>query len=294
MTGPTVLIVDDDPVSVVTLVQRLEAMSFATATARSGREAIQRITAHPPDVIMLDVVTPEMDGIEVCRWIQSRPDTASIPVIFLSARGALDDRAAALLLGVRDYLLKPLACPVPADRVGGAAHNKRQADALRKPSYAERDTLIDPLTRVLNRRGLQTHLLQEIARAHRYATPLSCLMLDVDQFKAINDRFGPARGDEALMELASSLIGCCRPTDFVARYGGEEFTVLLPHTPREGALACAERIRSCIADRTLAGLATVSLGVAQWTPGEDAYSLLERADGTLFEAKAAGGNCIGG
>ncbi len=284
MTGPTILVVDDDAENVELLVDRLRAMNFETELTSSGREAIERITARSPDVILLDTVMPEMDGFEVCRWLQSQPAIAAIPVIFLSAQKTLDAKTTGLLLGANDYLHKPF---VPA------AHDKMQADALHtQASYLERNSLLDPLTRILNRRGLQTHLAQEVARSRRYGMPLTCIMLDVDHFKALNERHGCAYGDGALQELASNLIACCRPTDFVARYGGEEFTVLLPHTPLTGAAACAERIRSKVAAHTLAGLATVSLGIAEFEPDEDGHSLLERADGAMYDAKAAGGNCI--
>lgn len=293
MTGPSILVVDDVAANLKLMVDHLQAMNFETDTASNSREAIARIMARPPDVILLDTAAPETDGFAVCRWLRSRPTSAAIPVIFLSAQNTLDPKTMGLLMGARDYLAKPLVPVERVDRVAANAHDQMVADPPRaSTSSNERNSLLDPLTRILNRRGLQIHLVQEVARSRRYGMPLSCIMLDVDEFTAINERHGHAYGDEALQQLASNLIACCRPTDFVARYGGEEFTVLLPHTPLPGAGACAERIRTKVAAYSLTGLATVSLGIAELEPDEDEHSLLERADGAMYDAKAAGGNCI--
>lgn len=283
MKEPTVLVVDDDADRARALRDRLQALAYGTTTAANGREAIQQMMMGLPDVILLDITRPASDAAGLCQWLQLQPETAAIPVIHRPLGGSHDDKTIALLGGARHLF----GAAGPAATSGGRA----AAEPARAPVTHE--ALLDQIAGVLNRRGLQMHLIQEVARAKRYRTPLSCVMLTVDRWDELVIAHSQAQRDAVLRELGHTLVACCRPTDFVARYGGEEFTVLLPHTGLQGALACAERIRRTAAAQVPTSLSTVSVGVAEHDDAdEDEHALLERADAALYKAKAAGGNCV--
>jgi diguanylate cyclase (GGDEF)-like protein len=288
---PRVLIVDDQPVNVQALYQ-VFAADHQVFMATSGEQALLLCRREPPDLILLDVVMPGMDGYAVCAGLKADATTRDIPVIFVTAH---DDEAAetrGLDAGAVDFISKPFNPKVVRARVRTHLMLKAQADVLRHWVY------IDGLTGVRNRRDFDERLAAEWGRAVRNRTALSVVLLDVDFFKRYNDCYGHQAGDECLRRIAGSLkTGLKRPGDLVARYGGEEFACLLPDTGLAGAMTVAKQLREQVfaqqiphAESSVAPVVTVSLGVCSKGAdvGGSAELLLRLADAQLYEAKARG------
>jgi diguanylate cyclase (GGDEF)-like protein len=287
-----ILIVDDVPINIQVLARALKS-DYDVKITTKGEKAIEIASSeNPPDLILLDIMMPGMDGYEVCRRLKNNPKTLHLPVIFITAKGEVEDETAGLALGAVDYITKPFHLPIIKARVKTHLHLKRKSDML------ERLASLDALTDIPNRRRFDEVLRVEWNRAKRTATPLSLILIDLDYFKSFNDNYGHAAGDECLYRVAQTLSGCLkRAGDFCARYGGEEFVVVLPNTSTEAAIAIAEDIhkhiellniphaRSIVSDRV-----TASLGAATVVPGGDITpdSLLNAADGMLYKAKKAG------
>jgi diguanylate cyclase (GGDEF)-like protein len=292
---PRILIVDDVPVNIRMLGEALRK-EYDVRVATSGAKALELagIKEDAPDLILLDVMMPGMDGYDVCRRLKEDPATRGIPVIFITAKGEVQDETLGLDLGAVDYITKPFKLPIVLARVRTHLGLKRKTDLL------ESLASIDGLTDIPNRRALDQALDQEWRRASRAGAPMAVIILDVDYFKRYNDRFGHAAGDECLRKVARTLTAALlRPADLAARYGGEEFAAVLPETQLEDAGQVAERIRVGVADLALphpdseaAPVVTVSLGVAAtWPePNRTLQELVEKADRLLYEAKSSGRN----
>ena len=287
------LVVDDQPINVQALYQ-VFAAEHQVFMATSGEQALAMCAAKQPDLVLLDVEMPGMDGHEVCRRLQADPATRDVPVIFVTAHNDEAAETFGLELGAVDFISKPVNPKIVRARVKTQLTLKAQSDLLRQWAY------IDGLTGVFNRRHFDEHLKAEWGRALRAQTTLSVVLLDVDFFKRYNDRYGHQAGDECLRRVAATLkAGLHRPCDIVARYGGEEFVFLLPDTGLSGALTLAERLRQRVfdesiphADSSVAAVVTVSLGVcgtAQGPPGTK-EALLREADAQLYQAKSGGRN----
>ncbi|MEQ9330146.1 PleD family two-component system response regulator [Thalassobaculum sp.] len=292
---PKILIVDDDPANIDLLAAILEEdgeILFAT----SGNAALAMAESERPDIVLLDVVMPDLDGYEVCRRLKDNPATAQIPVVFITALDQETDEEAGLAAGAVDYVAKPISAPITRARVRTHMELKRHRDHLAELAY------LDGLTGVANRRRFDEYAELEWRRARRHGRPVSVLMVDVDQFKHFNDHYGHQAGDACLQKVAAVLGGLVnRPADLLARYGGEEFVCVLPETPAEGARVLAERMRAAVEGLGIAhdgagaaGCVTISIGVA--TAVVDASSTLEdtlaRADAQLYRAKSAGRNRV--
>ena len=249
-----------------------------------------------PDLILLDIMMPGMDGFEVCERLKSNPITADIPVIFVTALNEMEDEAKGLDVGAIDYIRKPFSLPIVAARVKNHLELKQHRDLLRNLSS------MDGLTGIANRRRFDETLEKEWHRAARASVPISIVMIDVDSFKAYNDHYGHVAGDECLRVVAQVLQTCfARSSDLVARYGGEEFAAILPGTDEPGAAIAAqkavdemryreiEHVRSAAAD-----VLTVSAGVASTipTPGSSREFLIQAADRMLYQAKTEGRNRV--
>ena len=295
MGGRTILVVDDLPSNIEVLSHAIgdeHEILFATG----GQEALNIATAEMPDLILLDVIMPGMDGYEVCARLKSDPRTREIPVIFVTAMDQDDDEARGLSIGAIDYLTKPIRPAIVRARVRNHLQLKSYRDFL------EYLSLTDGLTGVPNRRRFDVYLESEWRRARRNGAPISLVILDIDLFKAYNDGYGHPAGDECLRRVAGALVGCVRrPADLVARYGGEEFACLLPDTELDGAVSVAEQIRKNIdelniphAHSSVSGRITVSMGVASRVPegAETPADLVRRADECMYEAKRGGRNQV--
>ena len=294
---PLILIVDDTPTNIQVLAESLRA-DYRVKVATSGQAALEIVARDNPDLVLLDVMMPGMDGYDVCRRLKQQPETQNIPVIFVTARTETVDEELGLNLGAVDYIAKPFHLAIVKSRVRNHINLKLKTDLL------ESLALLDGLTNIPNRRRFDEALEQEWKRSVRTGTPLSLIMSDIDFFKRYNDNYGHGMGDICLKQVATALAAAItRPSDLVARYGGEEFVALLPETDAEGARLIAERFRSNAEalqiphERSDASRwVTVSVGVASLIPkAEDAFQeLMKQADHMLYRAKELGRNRVCG
>ncbi|WP_432735297.1 diguanylate cyclase [Maridesulfovibrio sp. FT414] len=290
-----ILIVDDAPANIKLLGAVLRE-DYRIAVARDGMNALEIAASEDsPDLILLDIVMPEIDGYEVCRRLKKNPATQNIPVIFITSRDQVEDEAKGLELGAVDYITKPFSLPIVKVRVKTQLELKRQRDMLMELS------VIDPLTGLPNRRQLEDRLALEWQRARRHGSSLCAAFIDIDYFKKFNDTQGHAKGDECLRLVARELAGNMkRSTDLLVRYGGEEFVALFPDTDIDGGMTIAENLRAGIQGLNIEHhasdkkIVTVSIGVSSMIPGHGNSSelLLEAADRALYQAKDKGRNRI--
>ena len=289
---PRLLVVDDQSIHIQVLYRALSA-EYQLFMANSGEQALRVCRDQLPDLVLLDVVMPDMDGFEVLQQLKAKPETTDIPVIFVTAHGGDEIETQCLQAGAVDFIPKPVNPSVVRARVKTHLTLKFQSDLLRDMAF------IDGLTGVSNRRHFDDRLAAEWGRAQRSASPLSLILLDVDFFKSFNDHYGHQAGDDCLRQIAKVLKAeLKRPTDLVARYGGEEFVCLLPDASLEDAMVMAERLLDAVKTRGIAHLysdaapvVTVSLGVATRGPelgNTQAAKLLALADAQLYQAKRTG------
>uniref|UniRef100_UPI001F55F51B GGDEF domain-containing protein n=1 Tax=Anaeromyxobacter oryzisoli TaxID=2925408 RepID=UPI001F55F51B len=283
------LVADDEPDAREALSLALEP-DYEVLTAADGLEAVELARAERPDVVLLDLTMPRLDGLQALERLRADPATAEIPVIFVSAHGEDAVKVRSLDLGAADYLQKPFSERELRARVERTLRLVRSHRALRELAQT------DALTGLANLRAFRARIDEEVKRARRYRTPLTCVMADMDQLKPINDQLGHAAGDRAIAAVAAVLRHELRETDFGARYGGDEFVVLLPHTTAEEGRVFAERACTRLRETVLEiGGRRVplgaSFGVACLAPDarEDApEALLHAADAALYAAKRAG------
>lgn len=288
---PCLLVVDDQPINIQAL-YRIFAPDHRVLMATSGAKALALCKEDPPDLVLLDVEMPELDGYEVCARLKADEATRNIPVIFVTSHTDADEETRGLELGATDFIAKPVNPAVVRARVKTHLTLKAQSDLLRQMVF------LDGLTGVANRRCFDERLDVEWRRAARNASPLALLMLDVDHFKRFNDCYGHQTGDECLRQVAAAIKGSLvRPGDVVARYGGEEFACVLPATDFEGALAVGAGIERAVrglqiphAQSDVSDVLTLSIGVSMGLPERDGdpARLLALADAQLYRAKHGG------
>lgn len=289
-----ILIVDDMPINIQVLARPLKS-DYNIKIATNGEMALKiAASRNPPDLILLDIIMPEMDGYEVCKRLKRDPRTQNIPVIFITAKSDVEDETRGLELGAVDYITKPFQIPIVKARVKTQINLKRKSDLL------ESLAALDALTEIANRRRFDEVLEAEWNRARRANTPLSLIIMDVDYFKKYNDIYGHAAGDDCLKRVAQALkYGLRRSSDYIARYGGEEFAVVLPGTDAEAAARVAEQLVGGIAslaiphsDSEASNCITISAGSATIVPDDELSprTLLEAADKMLYDAKRTGRN----
>ena len=292
---PQLLIVDDEQSNIL-LLKELLADQARLLHANDGEQCLTIARAHTPDLILLDVMMPGMDGFEVIRQLKGEEALASIPVIFITARDDADSEAQGLMLGARDYIHKPFNATIVQARVQAHLQLEGQRRLL------EQQAGLDPLTGIANRRKLNEYLELEWATAQREQGPLSLVMLDIDYFKPYNDTYGHPAGDKALIQVARVLDAHTqRPRDLAARVGGEEFVLLLPETDLAGAQRVLEQCQRAIAALQIrhdsAGdghpWLSCSMGGVSCYPGPGLQPswLLQSADNMLYQAKHEGRNC---
>lgn len=278
------------------VVDTLDDESYRVETARDGVEAIERVRTDPPDLLLLDVMMPKMNGLEVCRIVKSMANDSFIPIILVTVKGDIDSKVTGLKLGADDYLAKPFNPLELRARVASMLRIKALQDKINsKRRELEALSVTDDLTHLYNHRAMQQRLRDEFRRAQRYNEPLSVLMLDIDHFKAVNDQHGHQFGDFVLQEMAKLMLNSVRQIDVVARYGGEEFLVILPKTHFSGSLTVADRIWRTVGshrftDGTHEHRLTVSIGISFY-PNKNVISvedLVAYADEALYQAKDEG------
>jgi diguanylate cyclase (GGDEF)-like protein len=288
-----VLVADDSAVVRKVLRDRLGEQGWAVEEARDGVEALERAHRSPPEVILLDIEMPRMNGYETLAALKAAPGLRDIPVIFLTARDDATDVADGLRRGAHDYLRKPFETPELVARLLVAQRTKALRDELRAHNVQlERLATTDALTGLVNRRVTQERLEEAVSRSRRHGRPLSALMIDVDHFKGINDALGHAAGDEVLVALATAVRDRLRREDVCGRWGGEELAVVLPDTTVEEAALVGEALRLTVATLPLRAPATISVGVAERREHDSAETLVRRADAALYAAKRAGRNTV--
>jgi two-component system, cell cycle response regulator len=295
-----ILVVDDHEDNVELLRARLEARGYRVEAAMDGQEALDKVLASPPDLILLDVMMPRVDGIEVVRRLKGNPDLPFIPIIMQTALETTEDKVEGLDAGADDYITKPINFAELEARVKSLLRIKAlQEELARANATLLKMSQTDGLTGVDNRRHIEERLTEMYQHATRLAEPLACVMVDVDHFKSVNDTHGHQAGDAVLKQLAEILRDSAREIDRVGRYGGEEFIILLPSANADDATAFAERVRDAVESRefTYEGGAlrrTLSAGVAAWPHPEIRHqeSLVKAADDALYVAKARGRNRV--
>ena len=233
----SVLIVDDEVANIIALTHILSP-EYTVYAAKNGRDAIETAKKYLPDVILLDILMPEMDGYEVISLLKNIEQTRTIPVIFVTGLVNAEDEETGLLLGAVDYIAKPFRSAIVRLRIKNQIQILNQIETIRLASVT------DQLTSLPNRRAYDGRLSLEWEHARRSQTPLSLILADIDNFKKYNDTYGHMQGDLALQTVAQVILcSLNRSIDFAARWGGEEFVILLPNTDSQGALHVAERIR---------------------------------------------------
>jgi diguanylate cyclase (GGDEF)-like protein len=290
-----ILIVDDTRLNIKIMTYILEK-NYKIFCAASGKEALDIVMSESIDLILLDIIMPEMDGYEVCKIIKSNLKTQNIPIIFISAMTNVEDETRGLEVGAIDYIFKPVSPPILKARVKNHLELKKLRDIL------ERQSTMDELTGIANRRYFDVTFDKEWRRALRSGNTLSLVFIDIDFFKKYNDFYGHLAGDDCLRQVGSTLKQLLRRGgDLVARYGGEEFIIILPATSLANAVLVGEKVRSNIESlkvvhqmSEVSEYVTVSVGIATVIPEENmiAASLLEQVDKALYQAKNRGRNMV--
>lgn len=289
-----VFIVDDEVIN-IQILRELLKNDYFVYMADSGQKALENCAKIQPDVVLLDISMPGMNGFDVCGAIKGNPETAHIPVIFVTAHLDTESEARGFQVGGADFIRKPIQPIVTRARIHSQFALKRQTDYLKSLA------LMDGLTGISNRRHFEDTLEIVWLQCIRDKTPISAIFVDVDFFKPYNDRYGHQEGDKCLRHVAQTLKKCLRrPMDTLARYGGEEFVCLLPHTDLRGAEYVAESMRDGIRasrwphEDGLESCLSISVGVSTSTPivGQQAAGLLEHADQLLYQAKDGGRNRV--
>ncbi|MDA3971914.1 MAG: diguanylate cyclase [Desulfobulbaceae bacterium] len=246
-----ILIVDDQPTNMHVLLHLFKEHNFEVHIAESGERALETLAHHHPDLILMDIMMPGMDGFETCRKIKAKAKTADIPIIFITALHSIDSKIKGFAAGGVDYITKPFHQPEVLARVNTHITLQKQKlelenakhELLKQKKLLEIMTITDDLTGLFNRRYLTNILEREFQRSKRHDTELSCLMFDLDHFKDVNDIHGHDCGDNVLYCFGKILSKSIRHSDFPFRIGGEEFLIVLPQTDIQGAVQTGEKIR---------------------------------------------------
>ncbi|MBS7244727.1 MAG: diguanylate cyclase [Comamonas sp.] len=291
----TLLIVDDEKQNRLLLTE-LFGTTYKIIQAKNGVQALEKARQHRPDLILLDVLMPEMDGMGVLRELKRDDATRLIPVIFITALDSATDEENGLNQGAVDYISKPFHPPIVRVRV------RNQLQLVHQRRLLEQLASLDGLTGIPNRRQFDATLLKEWHRCQRNQQPLSLIVADVDFFKKYNDALGHAAGDRVLQEVAATLRQAARrPGDLVARYGGEEFVLLLPETDATSAQALAEGLQQLLHSKafahpnsSLGPWLTMSMGGNTIVPSTTALDpeFFALADAALYRAKHQGRNQV--
>jgi len=290
-----ILIVDDNKQNIEILMNLLKD-EFRIVAAVNGERAIKLAKSDsPPDLILLDIIMPEMDGYQICEILKNDIATRNIPIIFITAVSEIMDATKGFALGAADYITKPFHPPFVKARI------RLQLNLKRKQELLEEYAFIDALTEIPNRRRFDELIVNEWNKAIITKNPLSLLMIDLDHFKMVNDTYGHGCGDEVLQKVSKTIRESLQQTDtFLTRYGGEEFVVILPSANIETSCHIAEIIKNNIENLKMPNqnsptvYVTVSIGAATVIPDEKCkpQDLIDDADKALYLAKKNGRNRI--
>lgn len=306
-----ILIVDDVPLNIKMLGELLREQ-YEIFVANNGQKAIQLAAQIDPDLILMDVIMPDMDGFSTCRWLKSNKTTADIPIIFITARNESDDIVKGFEAGGQDYIAKPFNTQELYARVHNHIELKKSREAVAEyAAQLERNNdelnvllkkleimaAIDPLTGIANRRTAINRINEEAARYQRSGKNFCLLMVDIDNFKNINDSYGHEVGDHVIKHVVNTIQAHLRRHDMVSRWGGEEFLVLLPETDSLAGYIAAEKIRQCVETsvlrlKDLTVEVTVTIGGTVYDPDIDLDANINWADEALYSGKNRSKNCV--
>ena len=322
MSQSTILVIEDERTLGELLVYNLKKEGYEVQHATDGQDGLRRAQTWLPDLVILDLMLPVIEGLEVCRQLKAGSRTRNIPILILTARSEEVDEVVGFQMGADDYVTKPFKIKALLQRVRVAASEterlrqglrdaQRRAQTLESIVATQARALIDlqsraamdPLTQICNRGAFDQALVAYVERAHSMNRPLSLVVLDIDHFKKVNDQWGHPAGDEVLRKVAASLHEHVREGDVIARLGGEELAVLLERANLKAAFTAADRMRQSIGALSVPILdeagqpvtaitVTVSGGVAQLRAREDGHGLYRRADMALYKAKQSGRNQV--
>lgn len=297
----SVLIVDDNSKNLQVLADILGNEHYKVALAKDGGKALKFVRKRRPDLILLDIMMPQLDGFEVCRLLKADAETRDIPVIFISALTETEDKLKGFRAGGVDYVTKPFQKEEVLARVKTHLDLKRSQEALKtayfklRKAYEELEIAArtDSLTRLSNRRDMMDKIKYEKEKTDRNGKPFALILADIDDFKAFNDRYGHDCGDSVLVTVSDVIRGRVRKQDTAARWGGEEFLLLLPETEGDGARTLAASIQTALAesemvydDQSLS--VTLTLGISLCGRGMDIDQCIKTADEALYDGKRAG------
>ncbi len=303
-----ILVVDDVAVNVQLLTTYLTSVGYNVIAARDGQEALEKVVACNPDLVLLDVMMPKFNGFEVCERIKADETTRIVPVIMVTALNEIEDKIKATEAGADDFVSKPFNKLELLTRVKSLLRIKELHDQLNAKVKELEEAherlrqlaITDGLTGLFNHRYFKEHLEQELYRASRHHSEVPLIMIDIDYFKRYNDTFGHPAGDALLRAVARILKENIRKIDIAARYGGEEFTLVLADTAKAAASMVAEKMRRMVETNAFEGLPshqdghiTISLGVATFPlDATNPNDLIAMADQRLYQAKQRGRNQV--
>jgi diguanylate cyclase (GGDEF)-like protein len=305
-----VLVAEDSPEIAKLMELTLRMEGYFVLQAFDGVQALELARTHRPDLILLDVMMPRLNGFDVARELKKDEETADIPIIFVTAKHELDALVQGLEVAV-DYISKPFAVPELAARVRAAMRMRRlQEDLKASNEELSKLAITDALTHLLNRRGFDAQIEEELWRARRFKHSIGFVLFDLDRFKSVNDTYGHAQGDIVLQSFAEVLVTCSRRVDKVARFGGEEFALLLPATDEAGVQFVCEKVRATTEALEIplpsqdgqvshirvtvsgGGVIVPSVSESGFEIAHLTAGLFEMADRCLYSAKQAGRNRI--
>jgi len=306
MAKAKILFVEDSKTQAKAIKDFLLRMGYEVIWVEDGKSAINIAKSQSLDIILLDLILPDINGDEVCRWLKLNQSTRGVPIIMLTVKSSIPDKVTGLEAGADDYVPKPFDEIELNARIYACLRTKALQDELRQKNRQLEELLekvellaiTDPLTELYNRRRFETALENEFKRTQRYKSPLACLMLDIDYFKKINDEYGHQVGDSVLQEIAKIIKKTFREIDIAARWGGEEFVVLLPQTQQDAAIQSASRILEKISNHRFLRIPdkkiTVSIGIASVPNSsvDTGEKLVNASDLAMYEAKKKGRNRI--
>lgn len=295
-----ILIIDDSKLILHVAKTILSKQGHQVLLAEDGKTGLQEAAMEHPDLILLDLILPGMDGYQVCQQIKKAAITSDIPVIMLTSKSEPSDKVRGLEMGASDYVTKPFDEGELMARVNIHLQISKLHESLKEKNRQLKELANrDGLTGLHNHRYFQETIYKDFQRALRYHESLSCVMLDIDHFKKFNDTYGHQTGDMVLKTLGSLIDKLTRDSDLSARYGGEEFTLLMYHTGPQEAFMVAERLRKAVEQHkfqadNLVLTTTISLGVVSFPHPEiaDAKAMIECADKALYQAKKEGRNRV--